>query len=171
MSKTKTDLSHDYLLSIMDYFPETGKLFWKDGLPFKAAGGEAGTLSKYGYVCVEVKGKHYMAHRLAWFYAHKQWPKDQIDHINHNRSDNRMTNLRQVTATENQKNSRMRKNNTSGFMGVSWHKRQRKWLVNIMIDYKHQHIGYFSDFFEACCARKSAERIYGFHANHGANNV
>lgn len=89
-----------------------------------------------------------------------------IDHINHDKTDNRIENLRQVTHSENHKNRKYRKN-TSGCTGVNIYKRTGKWIVTIAIEGVGTNLGYYSDFFEACCVRKSAEVQHGYHLNHG----
>lgn len=93
----------------------------------------------------------------------------QIDHINHDRSDNRIQNLRMVTKISNGRNLTKKINNTSGVTGVSWYKSRGKWRVQIMVDRKSMHIGYFSDFESAVAARISANERYGFHKNHRVN--
>ncbi len=128
----------------------------------------AGTLDCYGYSVVMVKGSIYKAHRLAWFIIYGAWPKDQIDHINHNKSDNRIVNLREADSRENHRNCPMQKNNISGCCGVSWVKRDKVWRAQIKIDGTIISLGSYTDKFEAICARKSADNKYGFHENHGA---
>ena len=128
----------------------------------------AGTILGSGYEGIRVLGKSYLAHRLAWLYTHGEWPKNQIDHVNHNKLDNRIINLREVTQQENTKNQALYKNNKSGVAGVHWCKISKKWVVQVGIRKKRIKLGYFLDKFEAICARKSAEKKYGYHENHGA---
>lgn len=116
-----------------------------------------------GYLCVG----RYLAHRLAWFLYYGVEPIGQIDHINQNKTDNRIVNLRCVSNRENHRNMPIQKNNKSGLMGVHFSKLKRKWVSYIKVDGKRIHIGSFSGFFDACCARKSAEVKFGFHLNHG----
>ena len=130
-------------------------------------GDVVGTLNPDGYLRVMVNKKHYPLHRLAWIYIHGELP-NKIDHINHNRSDNRIVNLRSVTTTVNKRNSSLYSTNTSGQCGVSWCKQTDRWRSGIVIDGKHKCLGRFTDFSEAVNARKNAEVLYGFHANHGS---
>ena len=84
-----------------------------------------------GYIYVSIKGKKYAAHRLAWFYFHGGWPKDEIDHINGNPSDNSILNLREATRKQNAHNRRLGKNNTSGMRCVSKNRVNGKYAVKI----------------------------------------
>ena len=130
------------------------------------AGDVAGSISN-GYAMINVLSKLYPAHRLAWLYVYGEWPKNQIDHINHIRDDNRIINLRDVTHQENHKNKKQQCNNASGVTGVYWNKVCEKWQSSVSVEGKLLHLGYFTDKFEAICARKSAETKYGYHNNHG----
>jgi HNH endonuclease len=113
-------ISHAELLGILDYNPETGVFSWKIPRPKIRVGNIAGSLHHKGYVHIELMGKHYAAHRLAWFYVTGEWPKDQIDHINMNKSDNSFKNLREATNGQNRANTNKSINKT-GFKGVSYH--------------------------------------------------
>lgn len=131
----------------------------------------AGSVCKYqGYVTISILGKRYKAHRLAWYYEYGEMPKHkQIDHINHNRSDNRISNLRLVTHKENSLNQKKPKNNTSGQIGVYWNKKECQWMSRIMIDGKRKYLGLFDEFEEAVYAYEEAKKSLGFHKNHGGN--
>jgi len=102
-----------------------------------------------------------LAHRLAWLFSTGAWPTHEIDHINGNRSDNSILNLRDVTHRENAKNTRLRKSSTSGFHGVTRH--QRGWKVEIASKY----VGYTSCLGRAIDMRKAVEVKEGYHKNHG----
>lgn len=119
------------------------------------------------YIKIYLNGKYYISHRLAWLYMTGDWPKNQIDHINHDFHDNRWCNLRDVTISENQRNAKLRVDNSSGIPGVSWNKNHKRWNSSIKIKGERVHLGSFFGLFEACCARKSAEIKYDFHENHG----
>lgn len=182
---TMTKIDPNILRSLLRYEPETGKLFWLERSEhfFKSsecrtakhsaaswnarcAGKEAFTRS--GRQCAgTLFGKTELAHRIAWaiFYGH--WPEAEIDHINGNPRDNRIKNLRDVSRKENCRNTCIPSHNSSGIMGVSWHKRQKKWRAHIKHDGVYRHIGTFADLNDAITARKSAERDLGFHPNHG----
>ncbi len=99
--------------------------------------------------------------------VHDEWPRDQIDHINGVRTDNRIGNLRSVTSRENSRNLKLPTNNTSGRIGVMWSGRDSKWLAVIQVDGGKKHLGYFDNFEDASNARKAAELKYDFHENHG----
>jgi len=120
--------------------------------------------SYYYQVCIFKK--IYKVHRIIWLMKNRTWP-NIIDHIDHNGANNNIDNLRSVTHQENQKNRRMSVYNTSGITGVSMTKQNGKWRASIKVCGKQKYIGYYDDFFEAVCARKSAEIKYGFHENHG----
>ena len=132
------------------------------------AGDIAGCLHN-GYIEIRVNKKRYLAHRLAWFYVHGEWP-EQIDHINHIRDDNRLFNLRDATNLENGKNQSKKITNTSGVTGVYWAKRNKKWIASVSINNKTKYLGSHIDKFEVICMRMSANNKYGFHKNHGKLN-
>lgn len=138
----------DYILSVLDYDPFTGRFIWKPrplemfapSKRFKAithyrswttswAGKEAGTLSPKGYAKIQIKDKVIFAHHIAWLIFYREWPPDEIDHINGARSDNRISNLRLATVAENAQNRGMSRNNTTGYNGVFWIKQNQKWVA------------------------------------------
>lgn len=161
-------LTQAKLKEVLHYDPETGVFTWK--VPIAnciRVGAVAGSKDSYGYHKIAIKGKTYKAHRLAWLYTHGKFPEEAIDHINGIRDDNRIANLRAVTAQENQRNQKKYVHNTSGVVGVHWHKRHKKWNARIFADNKRIHLGSFSDIALAIEARKAAEKQYNFHPNHG----
>lgn len=161
------------VLSFFDYNHRTGEIKWKvNRQGHVKAGDVAGTIftnySGKSYRSLHVKRKHYLAHRLCWLIYYGENPKGCIDHINGDGLDNRIKNLRDVTRSKNQRNMRVSSRSKTGVMGVSWCKRSSKWCARIKDKNKKTvHIGYFSDFFAAVCARKSLEGKYGYHDNHG----
>ena len=132
-----------------------------------SAGDKVGCIGTSGYVEVGYNGKLLKAHRIIWEVCNGPIPDGMnIDHINGIRSDNRIENLRVVLHSENMKNVRLRSVNRSGLHGVLVDK-YGKYQANIGNCGKLKYLGYFADFFEACCARKSAEKELNFHENHG----
>jgi hypothetical protein len=122
----------------------------------------AGGVISRGYRGVGIDGQRYLEHRLVWFYVHGVWPADQIDHINGDRSDNRISNLREASQSQNNGNCRKRGNNVSGYTGVFWNTRHAKWQAQIAMNGRNNYIGLFSDIEEAVAARKAAaKRIHG----------
>jgi len=118
----------------LEYDPETGVFIWKPRTTddkswnTKFAGEVAGSINNHGYRRIGIDGKIYMAARLAWLYVHGEWPKNEIDHINRVRDDNRMVNLRDVTSTENSNN----RSDNNGFPeGVHWHTKSAKYRAQI----------------------------------------
>lgn len=174
MSNTKSLPSIDYLRKRLRYEPETGKLFWLDyeGMPnswrTKWAGKEALACDNgAGYLYGHIDHVKFRAHRVAYAIHYGEWPDNPIDHINGVRNDNRISNLRAVAQQENQKNMSMRRDNTSGVTGVSWHKRRNGWRVAIKVNKRLKHIGYFDTIEEATAARKEASVKYGYTERHG----
>lgn len=163
-------ITQSNLKDILMYNRLSGEFFWSAKASHPRAGMLAGCVNGCGYSQIKIKGVTYYAHRLAWLYVYGEFPENQIDHINHIRSDNRWCNLREVTHQENSMNRNLDIDNTSGVIGVSWSKRDNKWYSRIKINSKEKYIGLFEDKFEAICARKSANNKYGFHSNHGNVN-
>ena len=122
-------LTQDYVQELLDYNPYTGNLIWKKILSPRRQVGDIAGCDKHrtGYSQVQINGKQYAIHRIVWLWVYGDWPKQQIDHINGIRSDNRLVNLREASPKENQQNRGINKNNTSGYRNVSWDKYAKKW--------------------------------------------
>ena len=134
----------------------------------KHAGKEAlATRNAKGYLAGGLLGNTYLAHRVIWCMETGDWPIDQIDHIGGVVGDNRMGKLRDVSASENSRNQKVRCTNKSGIMGVSWREDTKKWRVSIRAHGKRINLGSFSDIQDAFAKRLSAETEYEYHANHG----
>ena len=164
-------LSYDRLVDILDYNKETGEFFWKVRKGHVMAGSPAGFIHSKGYRIIKINHVQFYAHRLAWLYVHGEWPKDQIDHINHIRSDNRMENLREATNQENHKNQSMRSDNKSGMTGVHWHNGRGKWAASVVSNKKRVNLGYFDKLEDAMLERKMANIKYGYREGHGEINA
>jgi len=145
----------------LDYNPDTGIFKWKVDRGNTVKHNDiAGTLKDTNYICISINNKKYFAHRLAWLYTYGEFPKEQIDHINRIRNDNRICNLRDVNQQINCRNISMQINNTSGHKGVSWYKRVDKWVSYIVIDRKYLSLGYFDSIDDAILSRENAEEKY-----------
>lgn len=155
-----TELEKEITENLM-YNPETGEIWWKKrgaGRPFNRP---AGSKNKDGYVKLNILGRIHLAHRVAWYLYYSEWPKNLIDHINGDKHDNRIDNLRVASISENIANSILRRNNTSGYRGVS-KVRSGKWRACIRIHGKQTVLGLYITPEEA--AEKYAEaakKLYG----------
>ena len=165
-------ITQEQLKELLHYDPDTGVFTWKVRIAGNANIGDvAGYLNGNGYSAIKIHGKECKSHRLAWLYVYGELPPDQIDHINHIKGANWIANLRCVTGKENAKNLPMRKDNTSGVSGISWHKHKCKWCANIRVECKRISLGHYSDINAAIMTRYLAARAYGFHENHGKDIV
>jgi len=148
---------------VAEYFDhKDGHLYWKKvAHPNKQylVGQEAGSIHATGYRHVTWKGKVHKVHRLIFLLEYGYMPKE-IDHINGDRQDNRLKNLREVTRSQNQCNRFVLTNNTSGYAGVSWHKKSKSWVVRLMKDGKTKAIGYFKDLELAGLVSAEARSLY-----------
>ena len=168
-------LSQEMLKERIHYDKETGFFTWLDVkvIANRARNKRAGCTNRAGYVQIglKVNGKYYrfFAHRLAWLYEHGEFPSGSLDHINHSKTDNRITNLRIATQRENLRNQSMSSNNTTGHTGVTLRKSSNKYYAHIKVNYKQKHLGSFENVEDAAKAVKEARAHYGFHVNHGQN--
>ena len=163
-------LTYETAMEFFRYEPSSGKLFWKKTLSSRVnVGDEAGTISSTdGYRQIQFNRKLYRAHRIVMLMHTKGFDTSlQIDHMNHERDDNRIENLRLVTNSINGKNTKMHKNNTTGVTGVTFDKNRNKYKAQIVVNHKLDNLGRFNTFKEAVQARLQAEIKYGFHCNHG----
>ena len=143
----------------LDYNPDTGFLIWKVAKGNRKAGAKAGVINGKGYLTIQFNKTNYLAHRLVWVMHYGSEPIGQIDHINGEKTDNRICNLREVTNRQNQYNQRKpRSDNKSGYLGVS--KYGNRWMACIKVDGKTKHIGFFDTPELASEAYKSAKRIH-----------
>ena len=150
-------LSHAQLKDALHYDALTGVFTWLKPTSNRVkAGARADNVGNMGYVRVGIKSKRYLAHRLAWFYTHGVWPENEIDHINRNRQDNRLANLRCATSKENKRNTGVRSNNSSGITGVSWDKRRSLWRAQTRINNEKVYLGIFKTKEEAATAYQQA---------------
>lgn len=139
----KTELTVERLRELLHYNPETGVFTWKLKRPGRCgAGKEAGCFdAAHSGIKISVDGKQYKANRLAWFYVNGTWPKDQLSYINGCSVDNRIGNLREC----DMQNRKARNDNSSGFVGAVWNKKNQRWQAQIKIDGRNKHLGNFTD--------------------------
>lgn len=175
------EIDQAYLISRLTYSEVTGLFFWKaraindagsiriQGIWNKNfAGKQAGSIHKAsGYSIITINNKRYKAHRLAWLYVHGRMPSEQVDHIDHNRANNKINNLRLADASTNARNTKLPSRNKSGIIGVSFCNSRNRWRATISNGGKAKTLGYFHEKSKAAKARKSAEVEYGYHQNHG----
>lgn len=176
------------LINRLDYSPETGELRWKartsadftvDGKRYpperraniwnaKMAGRPAMAAPKRnGYLAGRMGGRSYLQHRIIWKIVYGSEP-EQIDHINGDRTDNRIANLRAASNALNLCNRRLSSNNTSGFNGVYWSNQKGRWAAEVIIDGVKRRLGFFDRIEDAAAARKEGESAGQFTADHGS---
>lgn len=169
----------DYLCECLEYNPETGDMIWKErplhhffnahswkAWNKKYAKRIAGTIDYQGYRRIGLLGRIHQAHRMAWAIMTGSFPDAEIDHIDHDRNNNKWNNLRAVTGGENQRNQTIYKNNTSGVTGVCWHKQSKKWQAQVQTN-TGIFAKRFQSFNDATQAVLKARKSFNFHENHG----
>lgn len=141
--------------------PESGKLYWKVRSARRVKiGDEAGTKNCNGYRQVYILGRLYRSHRVVFAIIHGRWPESELDHINGIRDDNRPSNLREATPSQNSMNTGMSGMNKSGIRGVSWSKVCNKWRASIQVRRKQIHLGVFNSISDAEVAYNAAASKY-----------
>lgn len=148
------------LKSLLSYEPDTGVIRWIAKGKGRIKKKEAGTLLHSGYAGICIGPKRWQSHRIAWALHYGEWPKDQIDHINGIRTDNRICNLREASNAQNGKNLGLSKANTSGHKGVCFDKQTGKWRAIIKVNFNQINIGRYADLQDAIDARIAAEQQY-----------
>jgi hypothetical protein len=132
------------------YDPATGVMVRRNGKRF-------GGMSRDGYFVAKLDNRQYKVHRLAWLYVYGTWPDGQIDHINRNRSDNRIANLRECSFIGNQQNADYGNRNRTGFTGVRFQPSNGRFSASIRINRRNVHIGVFDTAAEAGSAYRAAK--------------
>lgn len=161
-----TKLTQSTLKDLLDYDPETGDFTWLKRGQGRSVGSIAGhqwvDRSGIKYINICVQRQRCRAHRLAWLWVYGVWPDKYVDHIDGDGSNNRISNLRLATASENLANSKRPKNNTSGAKGVSFDQASQKYVAKISVNCKRLHLGSFDTVSEAAEAyAKAAKGYYG----------
>lgn len=143
-ARTTKPLTYGRLLEVISYHPESGKFYWNVTLSnIATAGSEAGHIDRDSYRKIRIDGLAYTAGHLAWLWMTGNWPTGDIDHKNRSRHDNRWSNLRVGTRSQNIHNAGLRKTNKSGFRGVSWSKEAGKWYASIKVMGKGKNLGFY----------------------------
>ena len=157
-------LTQERLKQLLNYVPITGIFTWRVRNGTRGAVGKiAGSVihaKKYKALRIKIDGKPYLSHRLAWLFMTGEWPLTDLDHKNMNTLDNRFKNLREATKKQNGANRSVLSNNVSGYKGVSFYKRTKKWVAYIGNNNKKIHLGYFNTPEEAHAAYVTAANKY-----------
>lgn len=155
----KTNTTQARLKELFSYDEKTGDLTRILDIGGAKIGDIAGSM-KRGYKTIRVDGSSYYAHRLVWLYVYGHFPKLMLDHINRIRSDNRLVNLREVSVSENNQNTSISKNNSTGYSGISFHKATGKYQARIGVDGKSKYLGIFISIKNAIVAQTEAKLKY-----------
>jgi len=146
------------ILHFLSYDAHTGAITWKRNKGRAKIGSEAGGITQKGYRNLEISGRKYQAHRVAWLLMTGYWPTFDIDHVDGNTLNNAFSNLREASRSENCANRRGRSGTRSGAKGAYWHKANQKWVASV----GRKYIGSFSTIEEASEAyRRAAEKLHG----------
>jgi hypothetical protein len=154
-----TDFAAEQLKEVLHYPPDTGIFTWATDMGGRGKAGAVAGWYQRGYTVIGVLGERVHAHRLAWFFVRGQWPAQQLDHINGDKQDNRIENLREVSDLENKHNIRKaQSNNRSGFLGVAPTANKKRWVATITTNRRQQYLGTFDDPAQAHAAYLAAKR-------------
>lgn len=172
------NLTRSQLIKLLDYDPDTGSLLWRKRGRWVVSDGYMGeqgrktfnrkfpgrvalnSICSVGYRHGSIFQRSLYAHRVIWVMIYGNEPIGQIDHINRDRTDNRLLNLRDVSHKQNGRNQKLREGNTTGVHGVYWLKKRERWLASIGVDGRTIFLGHFEKVDDAICARIEAEKQY-----------
>ena len=158
-------ITQEILKNLLDYNKETGEFFWKYPKQGRKKNKIAGGISTDGYRVICIDGVLHKAHKLAWIISYGNTPQQFIDHINCCPLDNRLCNLREATQSQNNFNTRLHSNNTSGHKGVTFDKANNKWIAQIVINKKNKKLGRYSTLEEAVIvANEARNKLHGEYA-------
>lgn len=157
------------LKELLHYDPETGEFRWLVDRQRARKGEIAGTICPvHGYRYIGIDYDRHRANRLAWLYVTGEWPQDQIDHIDNDRSNDAWANLRPATTKQNQENRAVSAASLSGVKGVLWQPDRRRWIAQITHKGKSRNLGRFRQMEDAISARRKAEAEL---FTHGSGNL
>lgn len=163
-TKTNEPITQERLKKLLTYDGETWLFTCKVNRRRVAKKGDIPGFVRNGYLFVGLENNEYRAHRLAWLYTYGYFPENGLDHINRNRLDNRIKNLREVSQSCNIRNIGNLINNTSGVKGVSFIKKENRWVSYIGIHGKRKTLGRYKSFDNAVCARLATEQCLGWNS-------
>lgn len=170
----RNDLTAEYIRQVLNYDPDAGELRWRHRASsmfntkkrtresicavwnIRFAGMLAGSINPEGQSRIVINGRHYRTHRIIWLWMTGTWPKEEIDHIDCNELNNKWCNLREASRSQNEMNKGVSRNNSSGAKGVSWNRRDKKWLAQIIVNGRYKYLGYFSSKCDAIAAYRAA---------------
>jgi hypothetical protein len=159
--EVESKITGSYLAERLYYDPNDGVFYIKKTRGGAIAGSETGQLRPDGYIQIKMDGRYFLAHRVAWVWMTGEWPKNDIDHQNRNRSDNRFLNLREATRKQNRANASIRSNNSSGVAGVFYlvrkDGRSPRWEASGRENGKKKRLGFFKNKEDAIAARRQWE--------------
>ncbi len=156
-------ITQEILKEVFDY--SDGFLIWKKKISKKVVIGKQAGYNRKGYTNIGIYGKEYPAHSLIYLWHFGKYPK-VIDHINRDKKDNRIENLREATFQQNSANSRTPSHNTSGYKGVCFDKKHKKFMAHLTLNGKFKFIGYFETAAEASDAYfQKAKEVFGEFAS------
>lgn len=166
MNAASTQAIRDEFSRLLSYDPATGGFRWKVKRQGTRIDKLAGGYDSRGYLKIRIDGVEYLAHRIAWLLIHGAWP-NQIDHVNRNKSDNRIENLRDVNGSNNQWNKAVSSKNSTGTKGVCFDRKRGKWMALVSANGKRINLGRFDDESSAVAAvRRKREEMHGTFACH-----
>jgi hypothetical protein len=165
----KNTVTFAELRTLLRYNPETGEWWYRAAVNNRFKPGvRAGSTGAYGYWMIAIDGRKYKSSRLAFLYMRGRWPEQMMDHIDCNRANDKWSNLREATPTQNSANRRKERRNKSGYKGVSWFSAAKKWVAHIGDGNTQKNLGYFDDPAEAHAAYfKAAKQRFGEYARAG----
>jgi hypothetical protein len=164
MKAENPDITQAELQHLFSICSATGALLWKNPRAQRShAGDRAGSIDAKGYWCVGIttngKCKLLKNHRIIWAMHHGSWPTHLLDHIDQDKANNRIGNLREATKSLNATNTGLRSTNKSGVKGVYWSGSKNRWVASMTHQNKHYYLGQFTEKSEAVVARKAFELI------------
>jgi hypothetical protein len=160
-------LTQKRLQELVHYCPQSGSFTRKIVTSRNSKAGAKIGYDHKGYLRAMLDNREYALHRLAWLYVYGEWPQGELDHINRDRSDNRISNLRLATSQQNNCNTKIRTDNSSGFKGVYFHKKAGKWLAAIICKRERYHLGLFVCPLDAASAYNlAAHKLHGEFASY-----